>query len=127
MNNSTSFISRIGRAECIHDDDLLYECNYCEETVCKKCLDKRHNEKCAFKESVTIIQNEPIGFTYVNKVKVEVRFATSEGTLVKTYRRKKLKSGEVKIYGPYYERHSYCRETKSSFFVKYIGKVFQEV
>lgn len=120
-------LNRTGRAECIHDKVPLYTCIYCEETVCKKCLDKRHNEKCVFKESVKIINNEPIGFTYINGIKVDVMFASGEGTLVKTYRRKKLSSGEIKIYGPYYERHSYDPETKTSFFVKYIGKIFQEV
>ena len=126
-NNAKNFLDRIGRAECIHDDQKLYVCNYCDESICKKCLDKSHNENCAFKESVKIIQNEPLGFTYIDEVRTPVFFLTGEGTLVKTYRRKKLKSGEVKIYGPYYERHSYDSETKSSFFVKYIGKIFTEI
>lgn len=119
-------MSRQGRAECIHDDVPLYLCTVCENKVCKNCLEKYHESNCVFVEMVKVLKDEPIGFILFNDKRIYIHAVTDEGYLVKTYRKKKLSSGVIKTYGPYWERHNYDDKTQSSFFVKYIGKIYTE-
>lgn len=117
---------RVGRAECIHDEHPLFECSICNAVVCSNCLEKYHGKKCAFREMDQILKNEYIGFQIVNNQRINIYPQTEEGYLVKTYRIKKLASGEKKRYGPFWERHRWDKESNKSIFVKYIGKILTE-
>ena len=111
---------------CLHESKYLVECEYCNELVCQKCYDKSHGENCALKLMDKILKNEPIRFIMRKEKRIDVFFENSDGYLVKTYRKKKLASGVIKKYGPFWERHRWDSKTKKATFVKYIGKLYSE-
>lgn len=111
---------------CHHESHPMLECQYCGEVVCKSCYTKLHGANCALKLMDKILRNEPIGFIMDNNEKVDIYPVTQDGYLVRTFRTRKLKSGEIKRYGPFWERHRWDKTTKKASFVKYIGKIFHE-